>query len=616
MPVKRRLPFGAEVLPGSGVHFRVWAPRRRRVEVVLEDGGAGRALEPEAHGWHAGTVDEAAAGTRYRYRLDGDDPLVPDPASRFQPDGPHGPSEVIDPSSFAWTDAAWPGLTRRGQVVYELHLGTFTPEGTWAAAAARLPALAEIGITCVEIMPIADFPGRFGWGYDGVCLYAPCRLYGRPDDARRFVDRAHALGLGVILDVVYNHLGPDGNYLGLTSDAYVSRTHRSDWGDTLNFDGADAGPVREYFAENAAYWIRELHFDGLRLDAVQAIVDDSPVHIVAEVGRRARAAAGTRSLFIVAENDAQVARFARPLAEGGHGLDGVWNDDFHHAARVAATGSREAYYSDFLGSPQELVSAVKRGYLYQGQRYSFEKKRRGTSTAGLEPEQFVLYLDNHDQVSNSAGGARFHTLTSPGRYRALTTLLLLAPGTPLLFQGQEFAASAPFVFFADHGGALGEAVKKGRAEFLRQFPSLATTPLPVPNDPATHRACVLDWGERDRHRPALELHSELLRIRREEAAIRDARAGSVDGAVLGPAAFAVRFFGGVPAEDRLLVVNLGVELRLVHAPEPLLAPPEGCRWSTFFTSNDPRFGGEGAPALDDERGFIVPGEQAALLGAT
>jgi maltooligosyltrehalose trehalohydrolase len=613
----RRLPFGAELLDGGGAHFRVWAPRRRRVEVVL-DGGPARALEPEAGGWFAGVVPEAVAGTRYRFRLDGGPMLVPDPASRFQPEGPHGPSEIIDPSAFVWSDAAWPGLRRRGQVIYELHLGTFTRAGTWAAAAERLPDLVDVGVTCVEVMPIADFPGRFGWGYDGVNLYAPCRLYGRPDDARRFVDRAHALGLGVILDVVYNHLGPDGNYLGELSDQFVSTRHSSEWGDALNFDGEGSGPVRELFAANAAYWIAEYHFDGLRLDAIQAIVDDSTEHLVALATRRARAAAGARSVFVVAENDAQDPRVARPAAEGGDGVDAVWNDDFHHSARVAATGRREGYYSDFRGAPQELVSALKRGYLYQGQRYAFQRRRRGGPTDGLEPEQFVLYLENHDQVANSGRGRRLHQLTSPGRFRALTALFLLAPGTPMLFQGQEFCASAPFLYFADHAGDLAAAVQAGRARSLEIFASLAVPEgqamLHAPNDPVAHNRCVLDWSERGQNGWAVELHRDLLSLRRAEAAVRDARAGSIDGAVLGAAALCVRFFG---AEDRLLIVNLGAELRLGSLAEPLLAPPAARRWRTLWSSDDPRYGGEGTPPLDDdERGWLLPGEHAALLGGT
>lgn len=386
---RRRLPVGAEVGP-DGVHVRVWAPGRKRVEVVLEAGLAGAPVplspeegdggeEGETTGYFSGWVHEAGVGSRYRLRVDGQ--TIPDPFSRFQPEGPHGPSMVVDPDAFAWTDSGWRGVGREGQVLYEMHVGTFTPEGTWQAAARELEWLADLGISVIELMPVCEFPGRFGWGYDGVQLFAPTRLYGAPDDLRAFVDHAHRLGIGVILDVVYNHFGPDGNYLRVLSDRWFG-DERSEWGDSPNFDGPLCGPVREVYAANAAYWIDEFHMDGLRLDATQQIFDRSARHIVADVVERAREAAGERSVFIVAENEPQQARYARRLDHGGgHGADGggsgdgresgggsvgiggegigcdaLWSDDFHHAARVAMTGRAEAYFSDYQGSPQELVS--------------------------------------------------------------------------------------------------------------------------------------------------------------------------------------------------------------------------------------------------------------------
>jgi maltooligosyltrehalose trehalohydrolase len=617
----RRLPVGAEVQPGGGVHFRVWAPRRRSVHVVLEDGpgvGADVSLSSAGGGYFSGWAEAAGAGTLYRYRLDGGPNLYPDPASRFQPQGPHGPSRVIDPSGFSWADKEWRGCGLEGQVLYEMHVGTFTREGTWAAVTRELPVLADLGVTVLEVMPVADFPGRFGWGYDGVDLFAPTRLYGTPDDFRRFVDRAHALGLGVILDVVYNHVGPDGNFLKEFAPGYFTDRYKNEWGEALHFDGADAGPVREFFVANAGYWIDEFHLDGLRLDATQQIFDHSPEHVLAAVGRRVRQAAGGRATLLVAENESQHAKLARPPGRGGYGLDMLWNDDYHHSAMIVLSGHNEAYYTDFLGTPQEFVSAAKWGYLFQGQRYQWQKKRRGTPTFGLNPAAFVNFLQNHDQVANSAHGLRCHALASPGLFRALTALTLLMPGTPMLFQGEEFAASSPFLFFADHNPELARLVRKGRGEFLSQFPSIALpgvqAGLPDPADPRTFERCKLDLTERERHAEVYALHRDLIRLRRADPVLRAPRRGSFDGAVLGAEAFVLRYFGGAEG-DRLLIVNLGRDLHLDSAPEPLLAPPEGMRWEVRWSSEDPRYGGLGSPPLDTEENWRLPGHAAVLLAS-
>jgi maltooligosyltrehalose trehalohydrolase len=614
---RRRLPVGADVLPEGGVHFRVWAPKRRNVEIVFVEGGSAVAgLEPEGNGYFSGLVPKARAGLLYRYRLDGDGPF-PDPASRFQPDGPHGPSQIVDPGAFRWTDGAWPGVRLAGQVVYEMHLGTFTPEGTWAAAERALPDLAALGITLLEVMPVADFAGRFGWGYDGVNLFAPTRLYGTPDDARRFIDAAHRLGLGVVLDVVYNHIGPDGNYLKQYADAYFTDRYKTDWGEAINFDGPDSGPVREYYLANAAYWIDEYHFDGLRLDATQNVYDESEENVLAALARRTRAASGKRDILLIAENEPQKVQLARPAEQGGYGLDALWNDDFHHAARVALTGRNEAYLGGYGGTPQEFISAMKWGYLYQGQRYAWQKKRRGSPSYGVPPATFITFIQNHDQISNSARGLRFHQLTSPGRYRALTALTLLGPGTPLLFQGQEFAASSPFLFFADHRPELARLVRKGRAEYLSQFPSVAVPEMQArlsdPADPATFERCKLNPSERHQHAEAYALHSDLLKLRREDPVFRGQRPGALDGAVLGPQAFVLRFFSG-DGDDRLLLVNLGRDLHLQAAPEPLLAPVEGKEWAVLWSSESPRYGASGGtPAVETEDGWRIPGEAAVVL---
>jgi maltooligosyltrehalose trehalohydrolase len=606
----RRWPIGAEIQPTGGVHFRVWAPAAREVALELE-GHPGIAMTPEANGYFAVTAAEARAGARYRFRLDGREPL-PDPVSRFQPDGPHGSSEVVDPSRFAWSDTAWKGVRPQELVIYEMHIGTFTKDGTWEAAMRHLPALAELGITCVEMMPVADFPGRFGWGYDGVDLFAPTRLYGRPDDLRRFIDRAHSLGLAVLLDAVYNHLGPDGNYLRSFAPEYFTDRHGTEWGEALNFDGPGCGPVREFFAANAGYWIDEYHFDGLRLDATHRIYDDSADHILAAIGRAVReAASGRRATFIAAENDAQVARIARPAEAGGYGLDAIWNDDFHHAARVALTGRREGYYRPFHGGAREFVSLAKYGFLFQGQ----DKGGRGTAAFDLPRSAFVNYLQNHDQIAHSGTGRRGHQLGSPGCWRALTAYLLLSPGVPLLFQGEEFDASAPFLYFADHPGELGGLIRKGRGEFLAEFESLASPEMQArlddPGDRRTFERCVLDHGERERNRESLALHRDLIALRRKVFANGPRE---IDGAALGGDAWVLRYIGK-DRSDLLLIVNLGRDVICDSVAEPLLAPVDGRPWRLLWTSEAPAYGGIGVAAPVDDGAWRISGHAAIVLAA-
>ncbi|MEO8352321.1 MAG: malto-oligosyltrehalose trehalohydrolase, partial [Chthoniobacteraceae bacterium] len=573
-----------------------------------------RRLVPEGDGYWTGWIDEAHAGMSYRYRLDHG--AFPDMASRFQPTGPHGPSRIIDPSCFSWTDGEWRGVARAGQVIYEMHVGTFTPEGTWAAAMAQLPQLAELGVTVIELMPVADFAGRFGWGYDGVNLFAPTRLYGEPDDFRCFVNAAHGLGLGVILDVVYNHLGPDGNFAKEFSPRYFSARYQNEWGEALNFDDEHSGPVRELIIANAGYWIDEFHLDGLRLDATQQIFDASPDHLLAAIARRVREGARGRETYLVAENEPQHAHLVRSPEQRGHGLDALWNDDFHHAAIVAMTGRDEAYYTDYHGSPQEFISAAKWGFLYQGQRYKWQKARRGSPGFDLAPANFVNFLQNHDQVANSLAGRRIHTITSPGRLRALTALLLLGPNTPMLFQGQEFAATTPFLYFAHHRPDLAKAVAAGRAEFLKQFPSIASEDtealLPNPEREETFQRCKLDFADREKHAEVLSLHRDLLRLRKDDPLLGKAQRGTYDGAVLGDDAFVLRFFGHAQ-DDRLLVINLGPHLHLDPAPEPLLAPPLSCQWRLAWSSEDPRYGGGGTPPVDSDENWHLPAESGLLL---
>src|SRR5213595_405964 len=580
--IQRRYPIGAELIGPNETHFRVWAPKAQHLDLVLEERVANDAkrifhsLQADEDGYFSGTAG-VGAGALYRFRLNDGENFYPDPASRFQPDGPHGSSCVVNPTKFAWSDAEWRGKTMKGQIIYEMHIGTFTKEGTWHAATEQLAELAHIGITVIEMMPVADFPGKFGWGYDGVDLFAPSHLYGTPEGLRAFIDRAHALGLGVILDVVYNHFGPDGNYLGSFSNDYLHCDKENEWGDAINFDGKNCGPVREFFITNGRYWIEEFHFDGFRFDATQCIFDRSEEFIIGAIGRAAREAAGERSIVLIAESETQEAKMVRPRSEGGDDLDGLWNDDWHHAAFVALTGRNEAYYSDYTGRPQEFISTAKYGYLFQGQSYSWQEAPRGHPAFGLKAEAFVSFLENHDQVSNSATGDRLRLQTSPSRYRAMTALLLLGPWTPLLFQGEEFGASTPFCYVSEAGDEkVREAVKKGRFEFLAQFASAASSEvqarLPVPYEIETFDRCKLDWSERETNRVLSDLHRDLIELRHEDSRLRLQMEGGIDGAVLGSHSFLLRYFGK-QNDDRLLIINLGRRKELTPASELLLAPP-------------------------------------------
>jgi maltooligosyltrehalose trehalohydrolase len=621
--VQRRYPIGAELSGPDQVHFRVWAPKARRVDLVLEDSAAKNptqtfhALEAEEGDYFSGPAN-AGAGARYRFCVNNN--FYPDPASRFQPDGPHGSSCIVDPTRFQWSDSQWPGISLKGQVIYEMHIGTFTKEGTWRAASRQLDELARIGITVIEMMPVADFPGKFGWGYDGVDLFAPSHLYGTPDDLRVFIDTAHSLGLGVILDVVYNHFGPDGNYLGAFSDDYLIRGNENEWGDAVNFDGPNSGPVREFFVTNGRYWIEEFHFDGFRFDALHAVWDRSNEYIIGVVGRAARKAAGSRSIILIAENDRQEARMVRPRSEGGDDLDGMWNDDFHHSAVVALTSRKEAYYDDYRGTPQEFISAAKSGFLYQGQALSWRKALRGSPTFGIPPEAFVCFIENHDQIANTGPGERVHFQTSPACYRAMTALLLLGPWTPLLFQGEEFGASSPFFFFADIGDAsVRDAIRKGRAEWLAPFLSLseeeALTTLPAPDDPEVFTRCKLDFSEREKNRQLYDLNIDLLKLRREDSRFRQQIPDGVDGAVLGTTSFLLRYFSSED-DDRLLLVNLGGRQVLHPASEPLLAPPMGYRWDMLWTSESRRYGGAEVAITVTKEQWFLPAEATVALRVT
>lgn len=623
--INRLYDVGVE-LTSEGTNFNIWAPKRKKIDVVLfkssSNNGSKNELIPltkDKNGYFTATLKELKAGSLYKFRLDeNDNYYYPDPLSKFQPEGPHGPSMVVDHSTFKWDDNAWKGVTDN-KIMYELHLGTFTKEGTWQAAAKQLKELKDLGITIIEIMPIAEFPGTRGWGYDGVNLFAPYHHYGSVDDVKYFINEAHKLDIAVILDVVYNHLGPDGNYIKEFTDYFFTDKHKTDWGEAINYDSSHSKDVRKIFIANAGYWIETFHFDGLRLDATQDIHDDSKPHIIKEIALEVVKRAKGRKTFVVAENEPQEAALVRHT-EDGFNLDAVWNDDFHHSAIVAMTGRTEAYYTDYRGTPQEFISALKYGWLFQGQVYKWQKKRRGTPSFDLKHDNFVNYIENHDQIANYGRGLRSHQLTSFPKYKAMATLMILAPGIPMLFQGQEFATSKPFFFFVDHDKNLNKLIQAGRKEFMAQFRSIGTpemqASLPDPIAEDAMEKCTLDFEERKTNGHIYQMYKDLLKIKSEDKVVCSVNKSTrkFDGAVLANDCFVTRFFSDDYNEDRLLIINLDGDLYLHPAPEPLLAPPLDKRWELLFSTEDPKYLGHGTAALDnDKENWIIPSYSAILL---
>jgi maltooligosyltrehalose trehalohydrolase len=599
--------WGAQPEEG-GTRFHVWAPLARDVEVVLEKFGTRipYALAKASDGTFSGLVPGVSAGDLYHYRVDGQGPF-PDPASRFQPEGVHGPSQVVDPSAFAWTDAGWRGLALEDAVFYELHIGAFTPEGTFAAAAARLPFLLDLGVTAVELMPVADFPGRRNWGYDGVNLFAPARCYGAPDDLRRLVDAAHHLGLAVIQDVVYNHLGPDGNYLAAYSPFYFTDRHQSPWGAGVNLDGENSGRVRDFFIDNALHWIREYHMDGLRLDAVHALVDEGRRHFLAELSARVRDAASDagRKVVLVAEDNRNLARLVQPESEGGWGFDAVWADDFHHQARRLLAGDRDGYYEDYTGSTEDLAATLRQGWFFCGQHSKHLKGPRGTDPGRLSMDKFVICVQNHDQVGNRALGERLHHQVDLASYRAAMALLLLAPETPLLFMGQEWAASTPFLFFTDHHEDLGRQVTEGRRREFQGFAAFsdpkAWERIPDPQAPATFEASRLNWDEveREPHASLRRLTRALLGLRRQEPAFRGSNRGSVWTAAAGESGVILARQGHGRALAMVLCQCRGSGTMDAVALKAAGFPGSARSWEVVLTTEDPEFSPDPAkPRVD------------------
>lgn len=540
---------------------------------------------------------------------------TPDPYSRFQPQGPHGPSLVIDPALYEWTDGGWEGLDASRQIIYELHMGTFTPAGTYDEAAQHLAHLRDLGITAIEILPVNEFDGEYGWGYDGVNLFAPFHHYGTPDDLRRFIDRAHSHGLGVILDVVYNHFGFAGNYLDQFASAYLDHAAENPWGGAPNF-ACDA--MRQMVIDNAAYWIREFHIDGLRLDATQNIHDPTHPRLLGCLVGAARAAAGTRTIVISAEDYLQRTPLLRTAEEGGPQIDQVWNDDFHHAARVALTGSHAGYFRDYRGRAQELVSAFRHGYLFQGQFDGWKKGLRGAAVKAEPPWAFVVFTQNHDQLANTLFGQRLHLLTSPNRYRAMTAALLLGPSTPLIFMGQEFNASTPFAYFADYSGETANQVRDGRRRETLGFDAYADPAaqecLLDPCSAETVVRSTLDFSECARNVATLRLFRDLIRIRRQDPVLNRRPLLGFDGATLTENAFVLRWYTEA-GTDRLLVVNLGAQIDRSALAEPLLAAPSGCIWRMTWSSNEPRYGGLGTLVPEQGDGWQFDAESSVFCCA-
>jgi maltooligosyltrehalose trehalohydrolase len=604
-PDEAGIPLGATPVTG-GVAFGVWAPAAQRVEahILLPGGGTlSRALHRGTGGRFTAVVPGIGPGARYRYQLDGKPPL-PDPRSRFQPEGVHGPSEVIDLGAFRWSDAGWSGLSRDGLSIYEVHVGTATAAGTFAALIGELPRLRDLGVGAIELLPVADFPGRWNWGYDGVALFAPSRAYGRPEDLQRLVDAAHGHGLGVILDVVYNHLGPDGNVLRAFSPGYYTRRRRTPWGDAIDYDGPRSREVRDFAIDNACMWVRDYRIDGLRLDATHAIADDSTRHLVAELAARARAAAG-RPIVLIAEDGRRDPRVTRPEAEGGWGLDAQWADDFHHAVRVRLTGERHAYFSRYTGQPAEIAATIAGGF-----RPS--RERPAPVNPGDQAAAFVFCIQNHDQVGNRPAGERLHQAAGRDLAAVAAALLLLSPETPLIWMGEEFLAGSPFCYFTDHAPELGRLISEGRRHEFAAFPAFTDgTAIPDPQDPATFLASKLPPPGPGRN-PGMEaLYRELLRLRRDDPVLRVQDRARLQAAGIGEGIVILRRWSD--AGERLLLANTG-NAAAADAASLAAAGAGPAGWQPVLSTGERRFGGDdGAPQGPAADRIALPARTAILL---
>lgn len=604
-----KLGLGASV-EAEGVRFTVWAPLAKSLSVTLESEG-GR-LIPLARGegdLFTAFAPGLRAGADYRFLLDGSDAL-PDPASRWQPRGVHGPSRVVDPAAFAWTDGATTKTALPRWVISELHVGTFTPEGTFEAAVAKLPHLVALGVTAVELMPVAEFPGGRNWGYDGVSLFAPHSLYGGPQGLKRLVDACHGHGLSVVLDVVYNHLGPEGNYLSRFAPYFTDR-YQTPWGAALNFDGPDSDGVRRHFLNNARYWLDEFHVDALRLDAVHGIYDLGAKHLLRELVEQAEAHTALRGRpgLIIAESDLNDVRLLEPVARGGYGVHAQWSDDFHHSLHTRLTGTRKGYFEDF-GAPADLAKALREGFVYDGRFSAHRRRRHGNSSAGCGGEQLVIYTQNHDQIANGSGSDRSSKLLTLEEQKLAAALLLCAPNLPLLFMGQEWGEVAPFHYFTSHGDpALAAAVREGRA---REFVSFDWAhKLADPQAPETFQACKLDWSllKKSPHRELLACFTDLIGLRRAHESLGNCRKDLTSVSADEGGRWLVLSRGAPVAPAAVCLFNL--------SRDPALVPfeAEGRRWRRVLCTSAARYGGtsgEAAPLLEGSGPVSVPPSSAAI----
>jgi maltooligosyltrehalose trehalohydrolase len=581
----------------AGVSYRIWAPCVSRIELEIFEGKnviRRIGLAKDAAGFHAGRDEEGRAGNCYKYRLDDGDSF-PDPASRWQPFGVHGPSMVVDARAYRWESAPFERPPFRDLVIYELHVGAFTPAGTFRGAIERIPYLRALGVSAIELMPVADFPGERNWGYDGVSLYAPAHSYGQPDDLRALVDAAHAQGIAVILDVVYNHFGPDGNYLHAYIGDYLDEKKKTPWGGAIRYGSPEFGPLREFVIDNPRYWMEEFRIDGFRLDATHAIVDESPRHILAEITEVIHARGG----YAIAEDSRNDARVLHPVEEGGIGFDGVWADDFHHVVRVANTHESEAYLSDFFGTVQELVETIEKGWFYHGQASTYSGRPRGTPADNLPPGACVHCISNHDQVGNRAFGERLSDSVTLEAYLAASALLCLTPHTPLLFMGQEWAASTPFLFFTHHNDELGKLITAGRREEFKGFAAFQTSEgiksIPDPQSVETFESSQLDWNELQRppHAGVLALYRACIALRREDPTFRPVAKANYWVKEPATGICAVGLNSDV-AEWIFLVDLVGG-----HGGSLQTMGLASGRWKRVLSTREPRFGGDGGCALAD-----------------
>jgi malto-oligosyltrehalose trehalohydrolase len=547
-----------------GVRFRLWAPAHDRINLMIEGDPQPLVMESLGEGWHELATNRAGIGSRYRFGLP-DGSRVPDPASRFQPDDVHGPSQVMDSQAYFWRDSSWTGRPWREAVLYELHVGTFTEAGIFRAATGKLDHLLALGVTAIEIMPLADFPGRWNWGYDGVFLYAPDSTYGEPDDFKAFVDAAHARGIMVLLDVVYNHFGPEGNYLPSYAPDFFTERHQTAWGEGINFDGPSCLPVREFVIENALYWIEQFHLDGLRLDAIHAIVDDSSLHVIKELAQRVRAMPNNRPVHLILENEEnRVDLLGRDAQMQPQWYTAQWNDDLHHVLHTAVSGERNGYYVDYHGNTHKLGRALAEGFAFQGERMIYRPKERGQPSAHLAPEAFVAFLQNHDQIGNRAFGDRISSIAPTEALRAACCVYLLLPQVPMLFMGEEWNASQPFAFFSDFSGELAESVRKGRREEFADFPEFqdpeTRDKIPDPQSEDTFTAAKLIWSNIDHqeHAESLDWYKRILALRRETLVPRFADLGGNASRyeLIGDGAVVVRWRCSNGSEELTLAANL------------------------------------------------------------